>query len=196
MYKVYGLVATRAFRVLWTLEELGQPYELIKAGPQSDAIRSVNPSGKVPAMMDGDTVITDSVAIMMYLSEKHGQLTFPAGSIECAQLNSMMMLILDEFDAILWAAARHSFVLPEEQRVPDVKASLNWEFSRNLTRMEKHITGPFLVGDKMTIADILFTHCLNWAQSAKFPIESQIVKDYVKTMRNRDAYKRVQTNNV
>lgn len=195
MYKVYGLVPTRAYRVLWTLEELGQPYELIEAGPQSDAICAVNPSGKVPAMQDGDTTITDSVAIMMYLADKHEQLTYPIGSPERAQLDSMLMLILDEFDAILWTAARHSFALPEEHRVPAIKASLHWEFARNLDRLEKRITGPFLVGNKMTLADILFTHCLNWAQSAKFPIENQAILDYAKTMRGRDAYKRVLANN-
>jgi glutathione S-transferase len=194
MYKVYGLVPTRALRVLWTLEELGQPYELIKAKPQSDAIRAVNPSGKVPALQDGDDIITDSVAIMTYLSDKHGQLTYPFGSIQRAQMNSMLCLLQDEFDAVLWTAARHSFALPEEHRVPEVKKSLQWEFARNLERLEKRIDGPYLVGDQMTIADILFTHCLNWAQSAKFPVENQVVLDYAKTMRDRDAYKRALAN--
>lgn len=194
MYKVYGLVPTRTLRVLWTLEELGQPYELIEARPQSEAIRAVNPSGKVPALQDGDDVITDSVAIMTYLADKHGQLTYPFGSIERAHMNAMMCLLQDELDAVLWAAARHSFALPEEHRVPEVKKSLRWEFARNLARLERRITGPYLVGDQMTIADILFTHCLNWAYSSKFPIESQVVLDYSKSMRNRDAFKRAMAN--
>lgn len=194
MYKVYGLVPTRSLRVLWTLEELGQPYDLIEARPQSDTILAVNPSGKVPALQDGDDIITDSVAIMTHLADKHGQLTYPFGSIERAHLNSMLCLLQDEFDAVLWTAARHSFALPEEHRVPEVKKSLHWEFARNLERLEKRIDGPYLVGDQMTIADILFTHCLNWAQSAKFPIKGQVVLEYAKSMRNRDAYKRALAN--
>lgn len=194
MYKVYGVVPTRTLRVLWTLEELNQPYELIECKPQSDIIRAINPTGKLPAMQDGDATITDSVAIMTYLADKHGQLSFPFGSIERAQLNAMLMLLLDEFDAVLWAAARHSFALPEEHRVPEVKKSLQWEFARNLAKLEKRMTGPYLVGDKMTIADILFTHCLNWAYSAKFPVEGQKVLDYAKSMRNRDAFKRAVAN--
>lgn len=194
MYKVYGLVPTRALRVLWTLEELGQSYDLIEARPQSDAILAVNPAGKVPALQDGDDIITDSVAIMTHLADKHGQLTYPFGSIERAHLNSMLCLLSDEFDAVLWAAARHSFVLPEEHRVPEVRESLRWEFARNLAKLEKRMTGPYLVGNQMTIADILFTHCLNWAQSSKFPIESQRVLDYAKSMRDRDAYKRALAN--
>jgi glutathione S-transferase len=60
--------------------------------------------------------------------------------------------------------------------------------------LEKRIDGPYLVGDQMTIADIMFTHCLNWAHSAKFPVENQVVLDYAKTMRDRDAYKRALAN--
>ena len=133
MYKVYGLVPTRTLRVLWTLEELGQPYELVQCRPQSDIIRAINPTGKVPALQDGDDIITDSVAIMIHLADKHGQLTYPFGSIERAQMNAMLMLILDEFDAVLCTAARHSFALPKEHRVPEVKESLQWEFARSLS---------------------------------------------------------------
>lgn len=194
MYKVYGMVPTRTLRVLWTLEELGQPYELVESRPQSDVVRALNPTGKLPVLKDGDDVITDSVAIMIHLADKHGELTYPFGSIERAQLNAMLMLLLDEFDSVIWTAARHSFALPEEHRVPEVKESLRWEFARNLAKLEKRMTGPYLVGDNMTIADILFTHCLNWAYSAKFPIESQKMKDYAKSMRDRDAFKRAVAN--
>lgn len=194
MYKVYGLVPTRTLRVLWTLEELGQPYELVQCRPQSDIIRAINPTGKVPALQDGDDIITDSVAIMIHLADKHGQLTYPFGSIERAQMNAMLMLILDEFDAVLWAAARHSFALPKEHRVPEVKESLQWEFARSLAQLENRMTGPFLVGEQMTIADILFSHCLNWAYSAKFPVKSEKIQKYAKSMRTREAYKRAMAN--
>ena len=53
----------------------------------------------------------------------------------------------DEIDALLWTAARHSFVLPADKRVPDVKDSLKWEFARNLDRITDQISGPFLMGD-------------------------------------------------
>lgn len=195
MYKVYGSVPTRTLRILWMLEELGQPYELINANPQSDTILAINPTGKVPVLQDGDGYITDSVAGMMHLADKHDQLTFPVASIERAQMNAMVMWLVDNLDAVLWAAARHSFALPKERRVPEVKDSLRWEFSRNLEKLEKQMSGPFLIGDKMTIADILCTQCLGWAKSAKFPIESQVLQDYSKSMRGRDAYKRAIANN-
>ncbi len=101
-----------------------------------------------------------------------------------------MHQINDEMDAILWAAARHTFVLPSEKRVPEVKDSLRWEFTRNCERIAAKICGEFLMGDKMTVPDILLTHCMNWAKSAKFTCENNTLLDYADRMRARAAYAR------
>ncbi len=191
MYKVYGQVYSRAMRVLWMLEEIGEPYEFIDAAPRSDAVRALNPSGKVPVLVvDDDAVLTDSTAILTYLGDKHGKLTYPAGSIERARQDVLTHCILDEIDAVLWTAARHSFILPEDRRVPAVKDSLIWEFSRNIKRLEERFQGPLLMGEMMTIPDIILVHCLNWAFSAKFPIEAEGLLAYAKELRGRDAFKR------
>ena len=101
-----------------------------------------------------------------------------------------MHLVLDEIDAVLWTAARHSFILPEEHRVPAVKDSLKWEFAQNIARLEARLTGPYLMGEEFTIADIICVHCLNWAYSAKFPVESPALLEYSKSVRSRDAFQR------
>ncbi len=190
MYKVIGKPQTRAFRVLWVLEEIGEPFELVPAAPHSDEIYAHNPSGKVPALMDGDDCLLDSTAIITYLADKHGKLTFPAGTIERAKQDALTHAILDEIDAVLWTAARHSFALPEDKRVPEVTASLKWEFARNLDRLADRLEGPFLMGETMTIADIICTHCLNWAFGAKFPTDNEKMQAYAKSMRAREAFKR------
>jgi len=194
MYQVIGDTQSRAFRVTWLLEELGLPYEQIKVKPHSEEARACNPSGKIPALKDGDTILTDSTAIMTYLADKHAGLTYPAGTIERARQDGMMHMVLDELDAVLWTGARHSFVLPEDKRVPAVKDSLKWEFARNCKRLADCMEGPFLMGEKMTIADIIAAHCLNWAYASKFPLEDERLLDYAKRMRNRDAFKRAVTN--
>ena len=191
MYTVIGARNTRAFRVIWTLEELGQPYDLIDAAAGSDLAKSHNPSGKVPALNVDGTVITDSCAIMTYLADKHGELTYPAGTLERARQDALMHQINDEMDAVLWTAARHTFVLPEDKRVPEVKDSLRWEFERNCERIADALEGEFLMGDKMTVADILLAHCLNWATNAKFNIPRKELLDYRKRMISRPAFQRV-----
>lgn len=190
MYTVVGTVRSRTARVLWMLEELGQPYSHLPAMPQSPEARAHNPTGKVPVLIEGDTAITDSTAILTYLADKHGMLTAPAGTHVRARQDSLTQFLLDEFDALLWTAARHSFALPEAQRLPAIKESLKWEYGHSLTRLADRLTGPFLMGDAMTIPDIIATHCLTWGINAKFAAPAGALADYLSKMRARPAYLR------
>jgi glutathione S-transferase len=190
-YTVVGSPRTRTMRVIWMLEELGQPYTLQADPPQSDPVRRLNPLGKVPVLLVGDAVLTDSTAILTYLADRHDSLTFPAGTIDRARQDARTHFALDEMDSLLWTAARHSFILPEERRIPDIKPSLKWEFERSVARFEALLgDGPFLMGDTMTIADIIAAHCGGWAIAAKFPVESAVFRDYIDRLRSRPAYQR------
>ncbi len=176
--------------MLWTLTELDLPYEYLPHLPRSDEAKSVNPSGKIPVFLVDGEPIQDSVAIMTFLADRHGALTFPAGTIERARQDSLTQFINDEFDARIWTAARHSFILPKEMRLPQIKDSLRWEFSRSIKVLEERMgDGTFLCGEMMTIADILLTHCLNWAEMAKFEIGSDKVLAYRDRLCARPQYK-------
>ena len=188
MYTVIGGTKTRAFRVMWMLEELGQPYDLNPAAPRSDEARKYNPSGKIPALVDGDEVLTDSVAVMTYLADKHGALTAPAGTPARARQDAMTFWLIDEFDAVLWAAAKHSFVFPEEARVPAIKDSLKAEFERAGSTLSDRLEGPFLMGDQITLPDLLAVHCINWSIGAKFPRVDDKLNLWAKSLRERPAF--------
>lgn len=191
MYKVFGTFKSRAARVMWMLEELGVPYEHANVGPRSPEVLAVNPSGKVPVLTVEGTAITDSTAIMQFLADRHGALTYPAGSLERAEQDSITHFLLDELDAVLWTAARHSFILPEDKRCPEVKESLKWEYARSLERLAARLgEGQFLMGDRMTVPDILATHCLAWGAGAKFPVPEGALGDYLDRMRARPAFVR------
>jgi glutathione S-transferase len=191
MYTVIGTVKSRAARAIWLLEELGVAFEHIAAPPRSEGVVSVNPAGKVPVLIEDGVLITDSTAIVQYLADKHGQFTYPAGTLDRARQDSLTQFLLDEFDAALWMAARHSFVLPEELRQSGIKDSLKWEFERSqktlVARMGK---GPFLMGAQMTVPDIILTHCLSWAMTAQFPLMQERLNSYANAMRARPAFQR------
>lgn len=190
MYTVLGSAKTRAFRVLWMLEELAQPYANLPAAPHSPEVRAHNPAGKVPALIcDGET-LTDSTAILTYLADRHGQLTAPPGTIARARQDSLTQFLLDEMDAVLWTAARHSFILPPEMRLPAIKPSLKWEYARSLTRLAQRRAGPFMMGDQITLPDIIATHCLGWGLSINFPEPDAALTAYLARMRARPAYLR------
>lgn len=192
MYTVIGATKSRAFRVMWALEEMEEAYIQIDAGPRSEEALKYNALGKIPALIDGEEVLTDSVAIMTYLADKHGKLTAPAGTPARARQDAMTLWLIDEFDAILWSYAKHSFVFPEKLRNPEVKETLKKEFVRSADALAKRMKGPFLMGDEMTIADILAVHCINWSVGANFPRINSDIEQWAKTMRARDAFKATQ----
>ena len=192
MYRVIGTAKSRAFRVLWMLEELGQPYDHIAANPRSEGVVPFNPAGKVPVLIDDGTPITDSTAILTYLGDRHGGLTHPAGTLDRARQDSLTQFLLDEFDAALWLAARHSFILPEEMRLSAIKNTLRWEFETSQkTLVHRMSEGPFLMGERMTVPDIILTHCLDWALTARVPVVEARLSDYLDRMRQRPAYQAV-----
>lgn len=189
-FQVIGSSKTRAFRVLWMMEELGLPYDHIAAGPRAPEVVAVSPSGKVPVLVVDGVALTDSVAILTWLADHHGQFTYPAGTLDRARQDGFTGLILDELECLLWTAARHSFVLPEAMRLPAIKESLRWEFAQNQARLAARLTGPFLMGEQMTVPDLLLAHCLSWAQGAKFPDLDPVLADYLTRMRARPAFAR------
>jgi len=192
MYRVIGTVKSRAFRVMWMLEEIGSPYEVVSAAPRSDEARKYNPLGKIPALTDGDDVLTDSVAIMTYLADKHGAVTAPAGTPARAQQDAMTLWLIDEMDAALWINAKHTFVLPEKLRVSGLAPTLHKEFSRNadtFAAMLEAAGGEFIMGDQISVPDILAVHCFGWAFGANFPAIPDPLKAYTKRLRARPQFR-------
>lgn len=191
-YTLIGASSTRAARPLWMLEELGVPYEHIGAKPHSDPVTAHYPHGKVPVLLVDGEPLTDSTAILQYLADVHGRFTAPAGTMARARQDSMVHFLLDEFDAVLWTAARHSFILPEERRMPAIKDLLRWELSRNQAALVRRMGDrPYATGEDFTIADIVLMHCLMWARVAKFDLTEPALGAYSARISARPAFQRV-----
>ena len=191
MYHVIGLQKSRAMRVLWALEELGAAYTHSPDMPGADAVKAVNPSGKVPVLISDGAALTDSTAIITYLADRHGALIPAPGTIARARHDALVQTVLDELDAVLWMAAKHSFILPQDQRLPAIKDSLRWEWARNLDRLAPRIAGDYLTGDEFTIADIICTHCLNWGNAIKFDVMPDALRAYQQRIIARPAFQRL-----
>ena len=192
MYRLIGHLKTRSFRVAWILEELGVAYSHLDVTPGTSEVAALDVGGKVPVLETEDGVIRDSVAIMTYLTDRHGAFTHPAGSFARGQQDAVTTQILDELEGALWMAAKHSFILPEELRVAEVKPSLKWEFERNINRVADRLgTAEYFAGDEPTVPDFLLTHVLNWAAGAKFPFENDALTAHHARMTARPAYAKV-----
>lgn len=191
MYTVIGHPRTRTLRVIWALEEMGLDYEVNPTRPGTDAVKALNASGKVPVLVTPEGALSDSVAILTYLADTHGQLTYPCGTFARAQQDAAVQFIVAEVDAACWSFAKHKFALPADRRIPEMQAVANYEFGRALGQLaEMKGDKPFIAGDMFTVADILLSHCAGWALSNKFDMPGGDMGDYLKSLRKRPAMAR------
>lgn len=192
MYTLVGNPKNRSFRVLWTLEELGVPYEIDPARPASAEMRAVNPSGKAPALWVEGEYIYDSVAICQFLADRHKALTHPAGSIARARQDSLLHLVLDDFDSNAWMLAKHSFVYPEEHRAKSaVRGGVEWDVKRALAAFDQRFDGAgWLAGGTFTFADVIAVHTLQWLLRACKVEQGAKLQNYCQRASERPAYQR------
>jgi len=131
----------------------------------------LNPAGKVPVAVADRVPITDSTAILTFMADRHGLLTHPAGGLDRARQDSLTPVLPDDCDAAPRVAARYSFILPRALRRPGIKTSLHRGFARSQTTLVQRMGGgAFLLGDVMTVPDIILGRCGAWTEAAKFPI--------------------------
>src|SRR6186713_2954445 len=122
--KLYEFGPTRSIRVRWTLQELGVDFEPIRVNLLAGEHRrpeflKINPAGKLPVLVDGDLVLTESVAIVLYLGEKYADKGLvPKGLAQRAELNKWLLFAATELEQPLWRIARHTNIYPEDRRLP------------------------------------------------------------------------------
>ena len=169
MMRLYGMGPTRSLRALWALRELDAEFEFVPVNLPAGENRSpdflrLNPAGKLPVLVDGDLVLTESAAIVMYLAEKYADKgLMPAELTERAQAYRWTMFAVTELEQPLWRIARHSFIYPEEKRLPQDIALAREEFVAMAAVLESHMEGrEFIVGDGMTIADCVTAYVVDW----------------------------------
>lgn len=189
-YTVIGHPNSRAMRIIWMLEELGLDYDIQPEQPRSEAVRRLNPSGKIPLLKVNDDVLIDSVAIVTYLADRHNCLTMKAGTIPRAIQDSFTQFCVDEVEGPLWTAAKNSFVHPEELRVPEIKRVCRAEFARAMETLAVRLgDNEFVMGQAFTVPDLLLGHCAIWARAAKFELPGGVVGDYFDRVLARPALK-------
>lgn len=189
MLKLYGNGPSRWLRVQWALRELNVDCELVlvnlHAGDhlRPDFLR-LNPAHKVPVLVDGDLVITESAAIVLYLAEKYpeGGL-LPENLALRAQVYRWTMFAMTELEQPLWRIARHSFLYPEEKRSPAEIALAREDFIEMAKVLDRHMVGrEFIVGDRITVADCVTAYVVDWASMAGLLDDLPQMRSYLERM--------------
>ena len=198
MLQLYNHPKTRGVRVTWMLEELEAEYEfkLVPFGENgfaSEDYVKINPAGKVPALRDGDLLLTESAAIVTYLGDKFSarQLVPAPGTAARAKYDQWCYFALAELEQPLWTKGKHSFVFPPEKRVPAILETAEWEFQKALNVLSQGLgDNNYILGAEFSAADILIGQTLLWASVANQPVDFQNIKDYTDLVLGRDALQR------
>lgn len=178
MLRIYGSAKSRTLRVLWMVGELGIPYEQKDWLPRSPETRTpefyaLNPNGRVPVIDDDGFVLSESMAINLYLAKKHQSPLYPAEPKQEALAWQWSLWETDRLDRQLVNYMRHTKEYPDAQRRPEV-AEESWKevvasFDVLETALKK---SEWLAGPAFSVADLNVASALYRALSmdlAKWP---------------------------
>jgi glutathione S-transferase len=184
---------TRSTGTRILLEELGAPHELrvvnMKAGEQrKPAFLAVNPMGKVPAILHRGELVTEQPAIYLYLAD-----LFPRAGLAPATDDRLrgpylrwMVYYGSSFEpAVVDRALKREPGTPAMSPYGDYDTMLK-------TITDQLAKGPYLLGDRITAADILWGTALTWTTMFKLVPELPVIKDYTARINARPAVQKVQ----
>ena len=186
--KLYGMQQSRSFRCLWALEESGLQYEYIpiklrinKEDPdsaQNPAYLSINSQGKVPSLIDSETVLTESVAILNHIGRNAPESgLLPIGDLKMqAKHDELVAFVLAELEQPLWSKGKHTFALPEQYQIPAMLDTAKFEFTKAVSALDRLLSSTeYAIGERFSIADILLAHTFNWAIRFEFDVPQRYV---------------------
>ena len=179
MLKLYGITQSRAFRPLWLMHELDLEYEHVRLDYRGDQLNdpvylAINPNARIPALVDGDLVLWESMAINLYLANKYGADSglWPARIEHQALTQQWSFWVMSEVETPLLSVLMHGRVLPIEKRDPE-------KVSRNLgvlkapfSVLEQALAGrAYLLGEDFTVADLNVASVLVWCKPARLELD-------------------------
>lgn len=190
--KLYEFGPTRSLRARCVLQELEIPFEPVKVDLSKSEHRTrdflkLNPAGKLPVLVDGERVVTESVAIALYLAEKYpDKRLMPTELDERAQAFRWLLFVVTELEQPLWRMARHTFLYAPEDRSPAEIALAARDFLEMARVFEAHMKGrPFVVGDRVSIVDFITASTLDWAAEEKLLGDFPALTRYLTRMYER-----------
>ncbi|WP_211450703.1 glutathione S-transferase family protein [Collimonas antrihumi] len=183
---------TRSTGARILLEELGADYELhalnMKAGEQrKQAYLAINPMGKVPAVRHGEALITEQVAVFLYLADLYQDAGLtPAldDPLRGPYLRWMVYYGSCFEPAVVDRAQKHPPAAPSTCPYGDFETML-----KTLTdQLEK---GPYILGEKFSAADVLWGTALKWTTGFQLVPMSPVIQAYIDRINARPAVQRV-----
>lgn len=169
---------TRRARLM--LEELELAYtfvdvDLMKGEQKSDAYKALNPTARVPTLVDGTYTLWESNAIVLYLAEK-----FPSsqlageGAVERGDVARWMFMNSAHLSPNVARIFAHTIRLPEDQRIPRLVEEARGEVARSLAALDTQLAGKEFIVGRFTAADVALAPTLSAAPMLQIPLPANV----------------------
>jgi glutathione S-transferase len=194
--KVYFAPQSRAVRTVWLLEEISQPYELERFSLGQKEMRApeytrINPNGRVPTLVDGNTTLSESTAIAQYLAAKYAPSLAPGPNAEnfaeylqwLHYAEGMIMPPINNYVV-------ETILLPPERRNEANANRALKLLNRTLEAVERHMQDREYLAQDFTIADTVTGHAIIMARrfGADFTNRDNL-SSYADRLESRAAFK-------
>ncbi len=196
--KLYFAPKTRATRPRWLLEELGVPYELVNIDLEKGEHKQlpylrVHPLGQVPALVDGDVTVYESIAICMYLADKfiEKKLAPAFGAPERAAYYQWMLFAAATLEPPISEYFTHTQALPADKRNPEIAAKAKEKALAAIKAVEHAMLGKmYLVGEKFSAADVVVGSIMRFAESMKLLADAPDLASWLYELKSHAAFKK------
>ncbi|MEO6625290.1 MAG: glutathione S-transferase family protein [Burkholderiaceae bacterium] len=157
--RLFGTSNSRALRALWGMEEVGIPFEHVPTGygPESKAPEylAVNPNGRIPALIDGDMRLFESMAINLYLTKRYGGALYPAKAKDEATAWQWSVWAISEIEPLQMQVVIQRVFTPQEKRDARVEERALRGLKRPLNVLDGALADrDYLLGEEFTVADL------------------------------------------
>lgn len=157
----FGSPRSSASRTRWMLEEVGVPYEYRRVDtnaprPERPAdFLAASPSAKVPALIDGEVRLFESMAINLYLAERYRPELGPRDPGERGEILGWSFWVAMNVHPLLIVVLYHTRILPAaERRAEEAEQNRGWS-ADYFAALDRALAGrDWLVGDRFTVADV------------------------------------------
>ncbi len=183
---------SRSSGIAILLEELRAPHELrlvnLKGGEQRQpAFQAVNPMGKVPAILKDGVLVTEQVAITIYLADLFPEADLTPG-LRDADRGSYLRWLAFYGSCFEPAVVDHALKREPAPLHMSPYGTFERMFDTLCARLEE---SPFIAGARMTAADVLWGSALSWVTSFKLVPERPAITQYVENFRQRPSFIKV-----
>lgn len=170
---LFGISGSRALRSLWAIEEVGIDYEHVPVTYGADSKQasylSVNPNGRVPALIDGELHLFESMAINLYLAKTYGGALYPSTAADEAQVWQWSVWGISELEALQMQIVVQMFFTPEEKRNPKAVEGARKGLQRPIKVLDAALAGrDWLVGKAFSVADLNLAGVMHVMKMIKF----------------------------